>query len=85
MADTKRMKVMLAILGVLVVVFVGRMFLGGGGDGGDSGSPARPTATTVATVPGAGDPAGGEDDGSAPVGGGGVEGDPARNPFDPAG
>ena len=51
-SDSKRVKIMVGVLGVLALVFVGRMVLSGGGGG--SGKEEN-TSDTVATVPGLGE------------------------------
>jgi hypothetical protein len=48
MAEYRRQRVLFVILGVLVVVFLGRTFMKGGG-GGDSGS--QGTTLTTVSVP----------------------------------
>ncbi|MGQ0825771.1 MAG: hypothetical protein ACT4OX_12240 [Actinomycetota bacterium] len=58
MGGERRQKILFGILGVLVVIFIGRMVLAGGGDGDESGSSTTNTTRpdAAALVPsGAGD------------------------------
>jgi hypothetical protein len=84
----RRQKILFAVLGLLVLVFLFRMFMSGGGGGGETDqerAERRDLVTT--TVPFALDPSEdvGEDDTAPPeeAGGNPFDGLAGRNPFEP--